>query len=160
MGKRGFPPAPTALKIIRGNPGKRPLPEDEPKPTVGPPPCPDWLTEAGKEKWFDMAAKLDAIGVLTVIDGDALGRYCATWVRWRAACKFIEERGEIYTIKNRDGSPKCFWPFPQVAIANQLSQSLARLEREFGLTPSSRTLIKTEKKICDDAFTEWSRGAM
>ena len=31
MPGKGFPPAPTALKILRGNPGKRPLPKREAK---------------------------------------------------------------------------------------------------------------------------------
>ena len=32
---RGRRPKPTALKLIEGNPGKRPLPRDEPTPPVG-----------------------------------------------------------------------------------------------------------------------------
>lgn len=32
---RGPKPTPTALKVIRGNPGKRALPENEPTPQLG-----------------------------------------------------------------------------------------------------------------------------
>jgi hypothetical protein len=30
----GPKPKPTSLKLVQGNPGKRPIPEDEPKPEV------------------------------------------------------------------------------------------------------------------------------
>jgi hypothetical protein len=35
MGLRGPAPEPTALKLLRGNPGKRPLNTLEPKPPTG-----------------------------------------------------------------------------------------------------------------------------
>ena len=38
---RGPKPTPTALKIVRGNPGKRALPKDEPTPPAGEV-DPDW----------------------------------------------------------------------------------------------------------------------
>jgi hypothetical protein len=44
MGHRGPPPKPTALKLIAGNPGKKALPKDEPKPKVELPSKPRHLT--------------------------------------------------------------------------------------------------------------------
>jgi hypothetical protein len=32
MGRRGPPPQPTKLRLLSGNPGKRPLPRAEPQP--------------------------------------------------------------------------------------------------------------------------------
>ena len=48
MGKRGPRPRPTALKLARGNPGKRRLNTDEPKPRTGVGDCPDWLDKEGR----------------------------------------------------------------------------------------------------------------
>ena len=40
----GRPPKPTYLKVLEGNPGKRPLNENEPKPKPSAPKCPAWLS--------------------------------------------------------------------------------------------------------------------
>jgi P27 family predicted phage terminase small subunit len=42
---RGPAPTPTHLRILKGNPGKRPLNKAEPKPEKGPVDPPDWLVE-------------------------------------------------------------------------------------------------------------------
>src|SRR5439155_23962240 len=46
MGSRGPAPTPTALRILRGNPGRRPLPLNEPRAPLGPPPPPPELSTA------------------------------------------------------------------------------------------------------------------
>ena len=43
MATRGRKPKPTAMKILEGNPGKRPLNPFEPVPVKGDIKCPDWL---------------------------------------------------------------------------------------------------------------------
>src|SRR5688572_21911457 len=50
---RGRKPKPTWLKIMTGNPGKRPLNDAEPQPEglLGEPP--EWLTDAQKAAWRD-----------------------------------------------------------------------------------------------------------
>jgi hypothetical protein len=40
---RGRKPKPTFLKVLDGNPGKRPLNDQEPRPPQGIPDRPDWL---------------------------------------------------------------------------------------------------------------------
>jgi hypothetical protein len=41
--RTGRPPKPTALKLMTGNPGRRPLPKDEPAPPKGDVLAPAWL---------------------------------------------------------------------------------------------------------------------
>ena len=43
MAQRGRKPKPTALKVLEGNPGKRPLNLYEPTPEGDLPECPEWL---------------------------------------------------------------------------------------------------------------------
>ena len=43
MAARGRKPKPTALKVLEGNPGKRPLNDHEPIPPKGELKCPSWL---------------------------------------------------------------------------------------------------------------------
>lgn len=50
MATRGAKPKPTALRVIEGNAGKRPLPEDEPDPG-GRPSKPNKLRKRESELW-------------------------------------------------------------------------------------------------------------
>lgn len=43
MATRGRKPKPTAIKELEGNPGKRPLNANEPRPERKAPRCPAWL---------------------------------------------------------------------------------------------------------------------
>lgn len=51
MGLRGPAPKPTALRIIEGNLGHRPLNQREPKPLVGEPDVPAHLSRDAKKEW-------------------------------------------------------------------------------------------------------------
>ncbi|MEG7492624.1 phage terminase small subunit P27 family, partial [Enterobacter hormaechei] len=47
----GPPKTPTHLRLVRGNPSKRPINENEPKPPSGVPPTPKHFDKQGKY-WF------------------------------------------------------------------------------------------------------------
>ena len=51
MGRRGPSKTPTVLRVIRGNPGRRPMPTAEPSAPILPEtaPAPAWLTDAAKK---------------------------------------------------------------------------------------------------------------
>lgn len=139
---RGRKPEPTALKLLRGNPGKRAINKREPKPRKVRPRCPTWLDADAKAKWKQLIPELEAVGVLTIIDGDALANYCQVWARWKRAEEFIQKTGDCYPIKNPDGTLKYLQQVPQVSIARGLLQILRVYQQEFGLTPSARTRIE------------------
>jgi phage terminase small subunit len=69
------PAKPTALKIIQGNPGKRPLNRHEPKPA---PRCarPKFLNGRAARIWDEYAPELERIGVLTAVDGHLFAAWC------------------------------------------------------------------------------------
>ena len=48
MATRGRKPKPTALKLLEGNPGKRPLNDREPVPPRAALKCPAWLLPEAK----------------------------------------------------------------------------------------------------------------
>ena len=68
MATRGRKPKPTALKLLEGNPGKRPINEHEPIPPKGTVKCPTWLEPEAKKEWKRLAPSLEAMGVLTQAD--------------------------------------------------------------------------------------------
>lgn len=141
MGRRGPRPTPThVLKLHnswRGN-----LNPDEPQPTRGIPTRPDWLGPNAGAMWDEIVPILHGAGMLSIVDGAALIRYCDAWERWLAARKFLAEHGEMYPVKDRDGRVRCFLPFPQNATYHQMATLLGRLEQEIGLTPSARSRIR------------------
>jgi P27 family predicted phage terminase small subunit len=139
MGTRGPPPTPTNILRRRGSwRGNRP---DEPKGPRGRPRCPKWLDDEAKAAWRRVVPRLAAMGVLSLIDGHALVRYCCLWSRWRKAEQFLQGQGEVYLDKDESGRVRGVRPYPQVKIAAQLSEQLLRIEAQFGLTPSARTRL-------------------
>src|SRR3990167_11235512 len=89
VGKRGPAPTPTATLKQRGS-WRANERKNEPQPERRIPDCPDWLAPEAAEVWNQMAVLLDAMGVLTVADGNALARYCVLWVRWKRAAIFVQ----------------------------------------------------------------------
>ena len=144
MGRRGPRPKPTALKILAGNPGKRPLNHREPKPRTGILRCPTWLDKEARACWKRLIPELKLMGVLGRIDVDALINYCDTWSRWKRAILFLQKSGDVYSVKDDDGKVKYVAQWPQVAVARNLLTALNRYQQEFGMTPASRVGLKAE----------------
>ena len=152
----GRKPKPTNLKIIEGNPGKRPLNLNEPKPISIASECPDWLLADAKKEWKRLAPELERLGLLTILDMAAFAGYCQSYAKFKAAEQFIKKHGTTYKIpkKNKEGEVISVYiaQFPEVAIANQCLKHIRAFAAEFGLTPSSRGRIYLLTEIIDDEF--------
>ena len=137
----GRKPKPTNLKIINGNPGKRKLNENEPKPR-GEARCPQWLHPNAKKEWRRLSAELKRLGLLTSMDMAAFAVYCESYAQYRECVEFTHRHGSTYPVKDEDGRIKMIRPFPQVAQANQHISNIRSFAAEFGFTPSSRGRIE------------------
>ena len=137
MATRGRKPKPTALKVLEGNPGKRPLNELEPKPKKQAPSCPSWLEPEAKKEWKRMAKTLESIGLLTEIDKASFAGYCQAYARWKEAEEFLTKHGTIF--KTPSGYIQ---QVPQVSIAQTYLKVMKDFSSEFGLTPAARTRIQ------------------
>lgn len=109
----GRKPKPTALKLVRGNPGKRPINRNEPIPE-GPVEKPSFVKGAALRKWNRYAPELIRIGVLRSVDADMFGAWCVLMAEFAAA--------------------------PSHFTAAHMSQ-LRGLASSFGLEPSSRSRL-------------------
>ncbi|MCA9312293.1 MAG: phage terminase small subunit P27 family [Phycisphaerales bacterium] len=154
MGRRGPAPTPTDILNLRGS-WRANVNPDEPQPTKGRPERPEWLSEYAAAAWDQLVPELEAMGVLTTIDGHALAVLCQTWGRWRKADEFIQKHGETYTVRDEMGKVRLVKRFPQVAVASDCVRTLNRFFQEFGLTPSARSRI-TVRDTQDDAFDKRS----
>ncbi len=136
----GRRPLPTAVKQMRGNPGKRPLNAAEPKPDATMPHAPAHLTREARAEWRRVAKRLHNAGVLTYIDRGVLAVYCQAYGRWVEAEGEIDKRGSL--METPSGYMQ---QSPWVGIANKAMEQMLRAGRELGLTPASRSSIKTDK---------------
>ena len=138
MGTRGPAPEPTALKIIKGNPGKRALNKLEPKPRAKKPICPDHLDEVAQREWKRLVPILLRMKVLTEADYIALANLCQTYSTMVKAQEQLNKAGILF--KTPSGYIQ---QSPLISVVNGCIEKLNALCREFGLTPSSRTRIQT-----------------
>lgn len=143
MSQRGRKPKPTALKVLEGNPGKRPLPQNEPKPKPIAPTRPTWLTGEGKKMWERLAPELERLGLLTAIDGEAFAAACERWGTYVDCQKYLKKHGRTYTYTNKAGAENEI-ERPEVKIAQKALDQFRAFCSDFGLTPSSRTRIEVK----------------
>ena len=145
MAAPGRTPQPTALKLLRGNPGKRPLNQREPKPRPVAPKCPPWLDYDAKREWRRVVVELERIGVLTSVDMAALAGYCQAYSRWKEAESVLTDKGMVFETEKGYLVPR-----PEVTIAKTYLGFVKSFCAEFGLTPSARGRM-TLPEVDDDA---------
>jgi P27 family predicted phage terminase small subunit len=135
---RGRRPKPTRLKLLTGNPGKRPLNADEPQPDPAIPDCPPELGPVARREWDRLVGELAALRLLTHLDRAALAAYCNAYALWADALDGIHKHGAM--VKSPSGYPI---QSPYIAIANRQAEIMLRIASEFGFTPASRSRIAT-----------------
>lgn len=145
MGRRGPKPAPTALRILRGDRPDR-INRNEPKPPAGIAKPPEWLTGEALAKWNDLAPQLLTTGVLTIIDVEALARYCSIWQEWRKHLGLIQRGADVLVIRDNEGKVRYTQVGPSASLVNKYGAALLRLEQEFGLTPAARSSIRVGER--------------
>ncbi|MEW5817748.1 MAG: phage terminase small subunit P27 family, partial [Spirochaetota bacterium] len=128
MATRGRKPKPTVLKLLEGNPGRRPLNQKEPKPEKKAPRCPAWLAPEAKKEWRRMSRQMENLGVLTQVDAAAFAGYCQAYARWKEAEEFISKHGTIF--KTPSGYIQ---QVPQVSVAQTYLKIMRDFCSEFGL---------------------------
>lgn len=146
MAQRGRKPKPTALKMLEGNPGGRPLNEAEPKPQKKAPRCPTWLEDEAKREWKRMAKVLERLGLLTEMDMAAFAGYCQAYARWKEAEEFLTQHGSMVRTPNG-----YLQQVPQVSIAQTNMKIMLKFCEQFGLTPSARSRIVGGEGASDPA---------
>ena len=142
----GPKPKPTALKLVEGNPGKRPLPKSEPKPAPIKPRIPGYLGLDGRRHWKDLASKLERLGILTEIDQDVLGLYCDAFDRWRVAERALRREGVVIAAETSGYK----MPNPWVSVRNRALDDMRRWAPELGIGAASRSRIEVKKADGDE----------
>ena len=134
---RGRKPVPTALRLVTGNPGKRPFNPHEPKPRLAIPSCPAHLSPSAKAEWKRLARTLHDLGVISALDRAALAAYCQAYGRWVEAERKLKETPAL--LRTPAGYVQ---PSPWLGIANKNLEMMHKFMSELGLSPVSRTRVR------------------
>lgn len=152
---KGRKPVPTALHLLRGNPGRRAHKRQDPKPALltelTPP---SWLHMDAAAEWTRLAPMLARLGVLTETDTDALAAYCEAFTTWKLATVELRARGLVVT--GEDGTPRLS---PYVKLAETALTQVRAFLVEFGLTPSSRARVQAKTLPAVAPASKW-RGLL
>jgi len=133
-------PKPTNLKILEGNPGKRPLNLAEPQPELGAK-CPDWLSARGQTEWQRLAPVLENCGLLTLADQNTLAAYCEAFGNYVQATNEVQELCSL--VEHGSHGTKV------AAIVNAqriYADQMLKWGSKLGLSASDRTGIKISDK--------------
>lgn len=144
---RGRRSKPTRIKVLTGNPGKRPLNVNEPQVDPVPPDCPPELNAAAQAEWHRLVAELGPFRILTALDRSALAAYCGAFAVWAEATKALHQHGLM--VKSPTGYPI---QSPYLSIANRQAEIMMRIASEFGFTPASRSRISVPSDAEPDLF--------
>jgi len=158
---KGRPPTPTKLKLLKGNPGRRPINDREPQPLRTIPECPSFLNKKEGEIWDAVSRKLYDMGVLTEVDDLALAVFCEYFLEYRKLSDQAKKTGIFIKVKN--GKETKTYVDPEtgksvtkevdryivqrspVAAARDTAWSIAgRILASFGMSPAARTRLKIE----------------
>jgi len=142
MARTGRPPEPTKLKLIKGNPGKRPI-KPEPKPPPSKPLRPQWLVGYARAEWERVVPTLDRLGLLTVVDRSVLAAYCEATAGLKAASKDLRERGYLIKSKREDGA---LVKNPSNQLLRDYARLIATYSSMLGLSPGDRVRLSGEAR--------------
>lgn len=152
----GPAPKPTALKIVGGNAGKRPLNKQEPDP----PPLldltpPKWLPAGARKVWRELAPDQAAAKMLSAVDREEFAKYVL-------ACWQVRE-----LVDEVVRSPVCVsatggeYMNPRASYLSMMLKTSKALAEQFGRTPAarSRVAINPQGDLFHDPLAEFMRRA-
>ena len=132
MGKRGPKPKPTKLRLLDGNPSRRPINRDEPRPK-GEIRMPEHLSQIARTQWTRIVESMPP-GFYTPADEALLAAYSEAYADHVNASKALKDEESLLA----DGKAN-----PLIAIRNQAARTMATLGTRLGLSPADRTNLKT-----------------
>lgn len=132
-------PTPTYLKLLSGNPGKRPINDAEPeiKTSIKTMDPPKELGKQAKKLWINSVKEIPD-ELIKLVDAPELMRYCIAYELYTKAYAEIKKEGAV--IKTIDGVKQNPW----VVVMNSQAAIMASAGSNLGFSPTSRTKIKIQ----------------
>ena len=139
----GRRPKPTHLRLVQGNPGKRPINKAEPQPRRELPSPPAHLSDGARVAWGRLTVLLDRMGVLTEADAYALERLAELYAEIVELSETLAERGRVYESTTESGGT-IVRPRPEAAMLADADRRFRAYLIEFGLTPAARSKVRVD----------------
>jgi P27 family predicted phage terminase small subunit len=132
---------PFELHRLRGFPGKRKkFREMRPEIPEKPPIAPDFLSAGAKAEWERLAPTLHGSGLLTTLDVGVFSAYCEAAAMWTVAV----------TAESAESDPAAKRLL--AGVAADWARSMLKLGKVFGLSPLSRTRLRSSSPGGPDPF--------
>ncbi|CAI1071885.1 phage terminase small subunit P27 family [Serratia fonticola] len=161
----GPPKTPTHLRLVRGNPSKRAINKNEPKPPSGVPPTPKHFDKQGKYWFKRMAEELDALGVMSQLDGRALELLVEAYTEYRHHCDTLDREGYTYAVyseddgdERKDREIRMIKPHPAAMMKADAWKRIRAMLAEFGMTPASRSKVNATAPDAVDPLAEFMKA--
>ena len=153
-------PVPTQLKLLRGNPGHRPIKaEPQPTPIDELPESPPFLLGYAIEEWRRVVPELQRMRIATVVDIQVLAAYCQAYGRWRLA----EETIARMAVGDNDWNGMLLKTGgvparnPLLRVASEASREMVRYASELGFTPIARVRLAGAIKTGDEPVGKFDK---
>ena len=153
----GPPKTPTHLRLVKGNPSKRAINKNEPKPPSGVPPIPKHFDKRGKYWFKRMGEELDAVGVMSTLDAKALELLVEAYTEYRHHCEVLDKEGYTYQTSSATGE-KIVKAHPAAAMKADAWKRIRAMLSEFGMTPASRSKVEIKAPAGEDPFAEFLKA--
>jgi P27 family predicted phage terminase small subunit len=144
---RGRKPMPTHMKELMGNPGKRAINRNEPKPVGELYAAPEWMSDSQREGWAYAVTNAPK-GLLKLLDRSILAVWVVAEDLHRQAAEKIAQFG-LLTKSPNAGLPL---QSPYLAILNKQAQIMLKAAAELGFSPSSRSRVQVSADPKDGPF--------
>lgn len=152
IGTRGPRPQPAALRLLKGNPGKRPI-KPEPKISHLYAPPPDYLDADARAEWSTIGPELVKLELLGRLDHTAFAFYCGLVSLFKKELRLLMADHQAAAMDIQIGAGMTSLsrtPSARRRALDYLAQ-LKVLWGRFGLTPADRTaLAGADQKPEDD----------
>jgi P27 family predicted phage terminase small subunit len=161
MMPRGRKPTPVQLRVLQGNPHRRPIPNTpDPEISADVPEAPDFLYAHARDEWLRIAPELHRMRLLSRVDLKTLEAYCIAYGRWREVEEALAEartKGEGLLITSNKGRPM---EHPLIGTSRRACFEVLRYASEFGLTPAARSRVSQGLSpiSLDDKFGDLLEG--
>lgn len=134
---RGRKPLPDNVRVLTGNPGKRPINPQRARPKVALPRAPEHLSDEAKREWRRLGPELVAAGLMSPVYHAMFEAFCQTYARWVEAEKKLSETALL--VKSPNGYPI---HNPWLSIARAEREAMHKIAVEFGLTPAALARVQ------------------
>ena len=150
----GRKPTPSVLKMLRNNPGKRPLNTAEPAPDALSPDCPVELTDdVARAEWTRAIVPAIRGGLITSADRMFAIAHCDLWATWRSQLADAAQHAHVIAA----GPNRYPMPNPARVMSHKTLQLLTKVDAELGFSPTARSRVTLASRTPQSRVDQFRR---